>query len=125
MKLEFSRQIFEKSSPIKFHENTSSGSRVVPCGRTDVRTYVHDEANSRFSQFWEKIMILQWNKWTVFNVAVARNLIFVIFSFKEREYFFVAVNIWPWRAVCDKYLLHSISEHPPKLNSTNSYVVAE
>jgi len=38
MKLEFSRQIFEKSSNIKFHENLSSGSRVVPCGRTDRRT---------------------------------------------------------------------------------------
>jgi len=33
-KLEFSRQIFEKSSNIKFHENPSSGSRVVPYGRT-------------------------------------------------------------------------------------------
>jgi len=28
----------------------SSGSRVVPCGRTDR----HDEANSRFSQFCER-----------------------------------------------------------------------
>jgi len=36
MKLELSRQIFEKSSNIKFHENTSSGNRVVPCGRTDM-----------------------------------------------------------------------------------------
>ena len=36
MKLEFSRQIFEKSSNIKFHENPSSGSRVVPCRRTDM-----------------------------------------------------------------------------------------
>jgi hypothetical protein len=33
MKLEFSRQIFEESSNIKFHQNPSSGSRVVPCGR--------------------------------------------------------------------------------------------
>jgi hypothetical protein len=33
-RLEFSRQIFEKYSHIKFHENPSSGSRVVPCGRT-------------------------------------------------------------------------------------------
>jgi len=31
MKLEFSPQIFEKSSNIKFHENPSRGSRVVPC----------------------------------------------------------------------------------------------
>jgi hypothetical protein len=30
MKLEFSRQIFEKASNIKFHQNPSTGSRVVP-----------------------------------------------------------------------------------------------
>jgi len=47
IKLVFSRQIFEKSSNIKFHKNPSSGSRVVPCGQTDG----HDEANNRFSQF--------------------------------------------------------------------------
>ena len=35
IKLEFSRHIFEKYSNIKFHENPSSASRVVPCGRTD------------------------------------------------------------------------------------------
>jgi len=35
MKLEFFGQIFEKFSNIKFHENPSSGSRVVPCGQTD------------------------------------------------------------------------------------------
>ena len=33
----------------KFHENPSSGSRVVRCGRTDR----HDDANSRFSKFCE------------------------------------------------------------------------
>jgi len=36
MDLEYSRQIFEKDSNIKFHENPSSGSRVVPCGQTDI-----------------------------------------------------------------------------------------
>ena len=36
MKLEFCRRNFEKSPNIKFHENPSSGSRVVPCGRTDM-----------------------------------------------------------------------------------------
>ena len=41
MKLEFSRHSFEKRSDIKFNENPSSESRVVPCGRTDR----HDEAN--------------------------------------------------------------------------------
>ena len=47
MKLQFSRQDFEDYSDIKFHENPSSVSRLVPCGRA----YKHDEANSRFSQF--------------------------------------------------------------------------
>jgi len=50
MELEFSRQIFEKYSNTKFHENSSSGSRVVSCGRADRR----DEANSRFSKFCER-----------------------------------------------------------------------
>ena len=40
MKLEFSQQIFEKSSNIKFHENRSSGNRVVQCGRTDMKLIV-------------------------------------------------------------------------------------
>jgi len=34
-KLQFSRQIFEKHSSMKFHENPSSGSQVVTWGRTD------------------------------------------------------------------------------------------
>ena len=40
MKLEYSRQIFEKYSNINFHENSSRGSRIVPYGWTDI----HDEA---------------------------------------------------------------------------------
>jgi hypothetical protein len=36
MKFEFSRQIFEEVSNIKFHQNPSSGSRVVPSGQTDM-----------------------------------------------------------------------------------------
>ena len=47
--LEFSRQIFENSSNVKFHENPASGSRVVSRGRTDGR----GEADSRYSQFCE------------------------------------------------------------------------
>ena len=38
MKIELSRQIFEKHSNIKFHENPSSESRVVPYGRMDRQT---------------------------------------------------------------------------------------
>jgi len=35
MELEFSRQILDKYSSIELHGIESSGSRVVPCGRTD------------------------------------------------------------------------------------------
>jgi len=38
MKLEFSRQIVEKSPNIEFHENSSSVSRVVPFDQMDRRT---------------------------------------------------------------------------------------
>jgi hypothetical protein len=40
MKLEFSRQIFEKYSNVKFHENPSRGNLFFPCGRTDGQTDV-------------------------------------------------------------------------------------
>ena len=36
MKLEFSRQIFETFSKVKFNQNLCSGSRVVSRGRTDM-----------------------------------------------------------------------------------------
>jgi hypothetical protein len=49
MKLEFSLQIFEKYSNIKFHEEPSGGSQTVPCGWMDS----HHETNSRFSHFCE------------------------------------------------------------------------
>ena len=35
---EFARYIFEKQYKIKFDENQSCGSRVVPCGRRDRQT---------------------------------------------------------------------------------------
>jgi len=56
MKLEFSRQILDKFSNIKFYENPSSGSRVVPCGRTDMskltvafRNFVRAPKNEKFN----------------------------------------------------------------------------
>jgi len=49
MKLEFSRQFFKKYINIKFNENPSSGSRVVPFGQKDR----HYDANSRISQSYE------------------------------------------------------------------------
>ena len=49
MKLEFSLHIFENYSDNKFHENPSSGSRVVPYGRTDMMKLMvafHNFANA-------------------------------------------------------------------------------
>jgi len=37
MQTEFSRQDFEKYSNVKFHENPSSESLVVLCGRKDIK----------------------------------------------------------------------------------------
>ena len=37
MKPEFSGQVFEKYSNIICYEHACSGSRIVPCGRTDRR----------------------------------------------------------------------------------------
>jgi hypothetical protein len=54
MKLESSRHIFEKHSNLKFHENPSSGNRVVLCGRTDTKTDGQNEANNRFTKFCER-----------------------------------------------------------------------
>ena len=53
IKHEFSRQIFEKYSDMKFHENPSSGNRVISM-RTDRQTDNHGRANSRFSKFCER-----------------------------------------------------------------------
>ena len=58
MRLEFSRQIFERKVNINFYQNPSSGGRVVLCGQTDG----HNEANSRFSQFCERAeKVENWN----------------------------------------------------------------
>ena len=40
MKLDFIGQIFEKYSNIKFHENRSNESRIVPSGLTDMKKLI-------------------------------------------------------------------------------------
>ena len=54
IKIEFSWQIFQKSSHIKFHENPSSGNGVAPLGRTEAgRQTDRHEDNSSFSHLDE------------------------------------------------------------------------
>ena len=61
MRLEFSQQTVDKYSYIKFHGNPSSRNRVIHADGTDGlkdktgrQTDRNDEANIRFSQFWER-----------------------------------------------------------------------
>jgi len=53
--LKFIDKGFKKYSDIKFCENRFSGSRAVPCGRANGQMDRHDEGNSRFSQFCERV----------------------------------------------------------------------
>ena len=60
MKLEFSRLVFGKYSNIKFHENLSSGSRVVACGQTerhDVVDIVAFRNSANVSKYRRKQML--------------------------------------------------------------------
>jgi hypothetical protein len=44
---------YSKNTKMKYHENPSSGSRVVPWGQTDK----HGKANSRFSQYCGRALV--------------------------------------------------------------------
>jgi hypothetical protein len=60
MKMGSVNSFFLKYTNIKFQENSSSGTQVVPCGQTDTQTKKdgqtdrYDEASSYFSQFYER-----------------------------------------------------------------------
>ena len=62
MKFEFSQQIFEKYLNLKFKENPSSGSRVVPCGRTDVTEIIF--AVRKFASW--AVVVYSWYMITTF-----------------------------------------------------------
>jgi hypothetical protein len=53
--------MFEKCSNIKFHENSSNGSRVVPCERTDGQKKLivafHNFANMSKNQYVVVLMV--------------------------------------------------------------------
>jgi hypothetical protein len=60
IKLEFSGQIFEKYTDIKFHENLSGSGRVVLCGTTDMtklRVAARNFANAPKNQNHRKISL--------------------------------------------------------------------
>jgi len=71
MKLEFSRRSFEQNSNITFHENPPSRRWVVLSGQTDR----HDEANGRFSQFWEQ----------TYKPTICRKNVFICYAWLSEE----------------------------------------
>ena len=61
MKLEFYRQVFEKYSNIKFHENPFRGNRSVPCERTDgqlIVNFLNSADATKNSTFCQQRMLL-------------------------------------------------------------------
>jgi len=53
---------------IKFHKNPTSGSRAIPCRRTNGQADRHDDAESRVSQFCERAKKYKTN-WKVFVIV--------------------------------------------------------
>jgi hypothetical protein len=92
MKAEFSRQIFEKYSSIKFHENPPSGSRIVPRGRTDGQTDMtklivafRNFANA--SRNWSGRIYLRATRWSQ-----------LIYAFKDLNWLdtiWILISCWP------------------------------
>jgi hypothetical protein len=90
--VDFSGQAVKKSLNIKFHENPSSESRVLQCGRTDKQTQTetqtdgrtdrHDEASSRFRNFAKDPTISDYFSNVCFFNAVKRDSAFFQLSIK-------------------------------------------
>jgi hypothetical protein len=59
MKLEVSRQSIKKFSNVQFHENPSSGSRVVPFGQTDMKNLIIAFRNFVNARKYEPTLIIK------------------------------------------------------------------
>ena len=94
IELEFSRQIFETSSNIKFHEYPSSGSRAVPCGQTDGRTDKHEEALWNFMKEQKNACIPTIASWTPTTESAKYGLIYNLAIWKSNRSF-----LWPARVL--------------------------
>jgi len=111
MKFDFSRNFFEKFSNIKFHENPSSGRRVVSCGQTDR----HGEADSCFSKFCERA-----SKQLCFRACLCwcfqvkhKNKIYFVMIFFPPLPVYILQSVWGHSAVVLTVTINGIQEiHP-------------
>jgi len=116
MKLGFSRQIFEKNSNTKFHKSPCSGSRVVPCGQTDG----YDEANIRFSQFWQRA----WNLVCVSSnvrtgpLFLKQTILLSLSDFNQNWNIYrrTSLNLSPWRSVSQSRFTSRTHSVPDEFN---------
>jgi hypothetical protein len=120
MKLEFSGQFFEKYSNIKFHENPSSGSRVVPCGRTDRRRYITKLIVASFCNFdnapkkedselkfcYEQTAVQVYNNWT--HLAVRMSDVASGLGKSEHELLHSGTSMF-WPSCQQQYKVHSFT----------------
>ena len=112
MELEFPRQIFEKYSNIKFHENPFSGSRVVLCWRTDMtklivafpnfanaprnqRDVLYDFCSFRAFDYWyllrswERICVWKWIPMFMIVLSVS-----VVQEYQDSTVCILQVDLW-------------------------------
>jgi hypothetical protein len=72
IRLEFSRHIFEKYRNIKLRENLSIGSRIVPCGQTDMMSLIvafRNFANAPLKS-WLSCSFRSQKKWQNYHIGV-------------------------------------------------------
>jgi hypothetical protein len=100
---------------MKFHQNPSSGSPVVPCGQTDKRTDGHDEANSHFLQFCERAYKTICTCMIYCNILSASNFIYkfqVISWYKLRH---KSMQFYVFSTSASKQCKRSSIQHPQSL----------
>jgi hypothetical protein len=104
VKLEFSRQIFEKFSNIRFHENPFSGNRFVLCGRTDMtklivafRIFTKASKNAAFAtvcvencDFYYMYIPLPFEKHRMYLIYLTK---FCNWLDAERDCFFISASL--------------------------------
>ena len=84
VKFEISRQIFEKSANIKFRQNPSNGSRVVPCGQTDRQT----DMTKLIVAFLNFANASKKNRWKILYISKLYNLYDKIYFQTRRSFNF-------------------------------------
>ena len=70
MKLQFSRHISQKYSNTKFHANSSSGRRVVPCGRADRRPETWRDLTVAFRNSFIKTELISRRQTNTYNSEI-------------------------------------------------------